>query len=125
MRNQDDGGHPGQGSRAWCLSSEEASGASANCVGLPAGHARGNHAMGMRGHPTTRLLLPVAFLGWLGVVGLWIATGWWVVAAHPLTGPVLLVVTETNGLHVGDVPAIAFSGAASMWLWRTTTSCRP
>ncbi len=54
-----------------------------------------------------------AVIGWFGVVALWLAAGWWVVAVHPLAGPVLLTVTETNGLHVGDVPVVALGAVAT------------
>lgn len=62
--------------------------------------------------------------GWFAVLALWVVAGWWVVAVHPWAGPVLLAVTETHGLHVGDVPAVALGGLTTVWCWRTTTACR-
>jgi hypothetical protein len=52
------------------------------------------------------------------VVALWIAASWWVVAVHPLAGPVLFTVTETNGLHLGDVPAVALAAATTAYCSR-------
>jgi hypothetical protein len=45
----------------------------------------------------------------LAVAALWIVAGWWVVAVHPLMGPVVLTFTETNGVHLGDLPALALA----------------
>jgi hypothetical protein len=52
------------------------------------------------------------------VVALWIAASWWVVAVHPWAGPVLFTVTETNGLHLGNVPAVALAAAATAYCSR-------
>jgi hypothetical protein len=60
--------------------------------------------------------------GRLVVVGLWIAAGWWVVAVHPWAGPVLLTVTETHGLHAGDVPVLALGAATTTWFGRRRPS---
>jgi hypothetical protein len=64
--------------------------------------------------------------GCLALIGLWVVAGWWVVAVHPWAGPVLVTVTETNGVHLGDLPAIALGAAVTVYVWRKarTASCR-
>lgn len=61
------------------------------------------------------------------LAALWLGAGWWIVAVHPLSGPVLFTITETNGVHVGDLPAVAVGVAASMALRRrlTAVAARP
>src|SRR4051812_9670912 len=46
---------------------------------------------------------------------------WWVVPLHAWAGPVLLTLTRTHGVHVGDLPTLVFLAMAlrSMVLaWR-------
>jgi hypothetical protein len=33
---------------------------------------------------------------------------WWVLPVHTFTGPVLLVFASGRGVHLGDLPAVAF-----------------
>lgn len=62
--------------------------------------------------------LPQKVVGVLAAAALWAVVVWWVVAAHPLTGPVLVTVTESNGVHLGDLPAVALGVAGTVGLWR-------
>jgi hypothetical protein len=39
---------------------------------------------------------------------------WWVLAAHPLQGPVLLTLTEVHGVHLADLPASAIAAAVTV-----------
>ena len=65
-----------------------------------------------------------AVVGGLAVAALWIAAAWWVVAVHPWAGPVLVTVTETNGVHVGDIPAVVLGAVTTVWFWRGPRSPR-
>lgn len=40
-------------------------------------------------------------------------TAWWVVPAHSFAGPVVLTLTASHGVHLGDLPTLAFLGAAA------------
>lgn len=57
-------------------------------------------------------------LAGLTLVGPWAAVVWWVVAVHPLAGPVVLAITEVNGVHLGDLPAVALGGGVTVAFWR-------
>jgi hypothetical protein len=48
----------------------------------------------------------VAALVLLGV------TAWWVLLPHEFAGPVLLTLTRTHGVHVGDLPSAVFVAVA-------------
>lgn len=37
---------------------------------------------------------------------------WWVVPLHAFAGPVLLTLTRTHGVHVGDLPVLVFFAVA-------------
>lgn len=37
---------------------------------------------------------------------------WWTLPLHGFAGPVLVVIAPGRGLHLGDVPALAFVGVA-------------
>ena len=37
---------------------------------------------------------------------------WWVVPLHAFAGPVLVTLSRTHGVHVGDLPVLAFGGFA-------------
>ena len=57
-------------------------------------------------------LLAVAALGALSV--------WWVVPLHTFAGPVLLTLTATHGVHLGDLAVLAFAALA----WRSLARAR-
>jgi hypothetical protein len=38
---------------------------------------------------------------------------WWVVPLHAFAGPVLLTLTATHGVHVGDLPVLLFLAVAA------------
>jgi hypothetical protein len=38
---------------------------------------------------------------------------WWVVPLHAFAGPVLLTLTRTHGVHVGDLPTLVFLALAA------------
>ncbi len=40
-------------------------------------------------------------------------SAWWVVPVHAFTGPVLVVLTGSHGVHVGDLPTVVFLGASA------------
>jgi hypothetical protein len=44
----------------------------------------------------------------------WMLAAWWVLAAHPLQGPVLLKFTEVHGVHLGDLLAPAIAAAITV-----------
>jgi hypothetical protein len=44
----------------------------------------------------------------LAVVLLIALTAWWVLPRHAFAGPVLLDLTATNGVHLGDLPTVLF-----------------
>ena len=52
--------------------------------------------------------------------GLVALSWWWVIPAHSFAGPVLVQLTRSHGVHVGDLPTVAFlavaawSGAAAL-----------
>ena len=37
---------------------------------------------------------------------------WWVVPLHAFAGPVLLTLTRTHGVHLGDLPVLVFVAVA-------------
>jgi hypothetical protein len=39
-------------------------------------------------------------------------SAWWVLPVHVWEGPVLLSLTRTHGVHVGDLPSLAFLAVA-------------
>lgn len=45
----------------------------------------------------------------LGMAGL---SAWWTLPLHWFAGPVLVVVAPGRGIHLGDLPALAFVGVA-------------
>jgi hypothetical protein len=47
-----------------------------------------------------------------GALGLVALSAWWVIPLHSFAGPVLLTLTAGHGVHVGDLPALAFLCAA-------------
>ena len=47
-----------------------------------------------------------------GALGLAALSAWWVIPLHSFAGPVLLTLTAGHGVHVGDLPALAFLFAA-------------
>ncbi|MGD9797993.1 MAG: hypothetical protein AB7H43_10215 [Acidimicrobiia bacterium] len=47
--------------------------------------------------------------GSLTLIGL---AGWWVLPVHAWAGPVLLTLTASHGVHLGDLPALAFLAVA-------------
>jgi len=51
---------------------------------------------------------------------------WWVVPLHAFAGPVLLTLTRTHGVHVGDLPVLLFGAVAlrSMFLARRLVTGR-
>jgi hypothetical protein len=57
----------------------------------------------------------------VAAIGLLALSGWWVVPLHAFAGPVLVTLTRTHGVHIGDLPAIAFLAVAARSLlaaWR-------
>src|SRR5512133_3611762 len=40
-----------------------------------------------------------------GLVGL---SAWWVIPVHSFAGPVLMTLTPSHGVHVGDLPTVPF-----------------
>jgi hypothetical protein len=47
------------------------------------------------------------------VAGLAALSIWWVVPLHAFAGPVLLTLTATHGVHVGDLPVLLFAAVAA------------
>ena len=45
-----------------------------------------------------------------GLVGL---SAWWVIPVHSFAGPVLMTLTPSHGVHVGDLPSVGFLVAAA------------
>jgi|SRR5690349_1068943 hypothetical protein len=55
----------------------------------------------------------IRFAAHLGaVVVLVLLSVWWVVPLHAFAGPVLLTLTRTHGVHVGDLPVLLFGAVA-------------
>ena len=57
----------------------------------------------------------VRFAAHVGAAGGLVALSlWWVIPLHSFAGPVLLKLTRTHGVHVGDLPTLPFL-AAAVW----------
>ena len=41
------------------------------------------------------------------------ATAWWVLPVHAFAGPVVVTLTATHGVHVGDLPSLLFLAVAA------------
>lgn len=74
--------------------------------------------------PTERLRRPAA-LRIAVTVGVWTPALWWVLATHRFQGPVVLYLTETHGVHLGDIPAPVVAGAVTAWLHRRRSDGSP
>ena len=63
----------------------------------------------------------------VGVVALVAATALWVLPRHAFAGPVLLVLAPGRGVHLGDLPALAFvaAGLRSAWIAARLARRRP
>ena len=46
---------------------------------------------------------------------------WWVVSLHSFTGPVLVEFTSSHGVHLGDLPVVAFLCAGA---WSVVAAVR-
>jgi hypothetical protein len=46
------------------------------------------------------------------VAGLLALTAWWVLPLHPWAGPVVVTLTSSHGVHVGDLPSLLFVALA-------------
>ena len=56
-----------------------------------------------------------------------VLTGWWLVPLHWFAGPVLVPLTASHGVHVGDLPALLFLAGAARSLvasWRLASPGR-
>lgn len=40
-------------------------------------------------------------------------SAWWVLPLHAFAGPVLVTLTETHGVHAGDLPVLVFLAVAA------------
>ena len=49
----------------------------------------------------------------VGVAAMVALTAWWVLPLHGFAGPVILVLTSTHGVHVGDLPSLVFVAVAA------------
>lgn len=65
----------------------------------------------------------VRFAAHVGAAGGLVALSlWWVIPVHSFAGPVLLMLTPSHGVHVGDLPTVPFllvavwSGVAALRL---------
>src|SRR5688500_15025760 len=64
----------------------------------------------------------VRFAAHLGAAGGLVALSlWWVIPLHSFAGPVLVKLTPSHGVHVGDLPTVPFLLAA---LWSAIAALR-
>ena len=49
----------------------------------------------------------------VGVVAMAALTAWWVLPLHGFAGPVLMTLTSSHGVHVGDLPSLVFVAIAA------------
>ena len=55
----------------------------------------------------------VRFAAHLGAAGCLVGlSAWWVIPVHSFAGPVLMTLTPSHGVHVGDLPTVPFLLAA-------------